>query len=796
MAMITKVKLKSWRSHLETELDFSEGTNALIGIMGSGKTSILDAVCFGLFGTFPALQSKKLRLDDLIMKKPKHQQAAEVVVSFDAGGTEWSVRRVISRVKPTSAELRKNGELVEGPQPSRVNELVEKILKTSYDLFTRAIYSEQNSMDMFLTIPKGHRMKKIDELLAIDKFGKARSSVVSLVNRFNSALNEKRNILSNLEADPSLVNLPSLKEERELLLKEKSRLEQQLSEFKRELVSVERSFAEMKERREQLIALQQEFTAATALLSSIESDIDALKKDLTVEEIAYAEYTDSQIRKELASVEANENLLKENMASEQKRLSDLRGMAASKSAKLDSIENEKIPELKKLMKEGKRIRSLLRTNGPKKIAAHIEKLRADLHRTEAVIQRAEVQIPEIEESISELSVVGSSCPICDQKLTEKKKQKILKEKKARISRLKAQARRAADSARKIEKKITQAEKDLAEARVLEAKLSTLSDLDSQLKFAQGALKVLGREITETEKEAKMVEKALHMLGSEMEGVRKRAEQVRLVVRKRDELSSKIRKSAELQQKITLLKDKKSAIRGFSQPELERLENNRALLMSRISSIETRLSSMAGILQQKRKEIEEIEKRLRLIEKHRLSLEKLKRTAEQLSVLESALLATQGQLRRNFIAAVNQALHNIWTDLYPYRDFYSCRLCIDSGDYVLQLQDSTGWVPADGVASGGERALACLALRIAFALVLSPQLRWLVLDEPTHNLDSRAVEDLAAVLRDRITEFVNQVFLITHSSEMEGAVSGYLYKLERDKEKDGFTRITRIAGPES
>ncbi|RLI96552.1 MAG: DNA replication and repair protein RecF, partial [Candidatus Aenigmatarchaeota archaeon] len=40
--MITKVKLKNWRSHLESEFKFTRGTNALVGILGSGKTSVLN----------------------------------------------------------------------------------------------------------------------------------------------------------------------------------------------------------------------------------------------------------------------------------------------------------------------------------------------------------------------------------------------------------------------------------------------------------------------------------------------------------------------------------------------------------------------------------------------------------------------------------------------------------------------------------------------------------------------------------------------------------------------------------
>lgn len=59
--------------------------------------------------------------------------------------------------------------------------------------------------------------------------------------------------------------------------------------------------------------------------------------------------------------------------------------------------------------------------------------------------------------------------------------------------------------------------------------------------------------------------------------------------------------------------------------------------------------------------------------------------------------------------------------------------------------------ADGVASGGERSIACLALRMAFSTVLAPQLRLFVLDEPTANLDVKSIEVLAQTLRERVTE---------------------------------------------
>src|SRR3990172_9282519 len=171
--MITKIIIKNWRTRLDSELNFSEGTNCFIGPMGSGKTSVMDAICFGLFGTFLQIQQKKMKLEDIIMKKPFQKDSAEVSITFDIGDSEYNVKRTISKGRST-AELRKDNELIEGPQATKVTDEVERILKMNYDLFTRAIYSEQNQLDMFLTIPKGQRMKKIDELLSIDKFERAR----------------------------------------------------------------------------------------------------------------------------------------------------------------------------------------------------------------------------------------------------------------------------------------------------------------------------------------------------------------------------------------------------------------------------------------------------------------------------------------------------------------------------------------------------------------------------------------------------------------------------------------------
>ncbi len=182
----------------------------------------------------------------------------------------------------------------------------------------------------------------------------------------------------------------------------------------------------------------------------------------------------------------------------------------------------------------------------------------------------------------------------------------------------------------------------------------------------------------------------------------------------------------------------------------------------------------------------------MIKTQKAEVVKLEKIIKDLKIFEKALENTQVQLRTEFIEAVNYAMNEIWPNLYPYEDFTGIALNIEAGDYVLQLKDRMDrWINADGIASGGERSLASLALRIAFSLVLAPQLGFLILDEPTHNLDRSAITELANTLRERINEFVNQTFIISHTPELEDAVTGFAYRLERDKTIDGSTKVFKL-----
>ena len=76
------------------------------------------------------------------------------------------------------------------------------------------------------------------------------------------------------------------------------------------------------------------------------------------------------------------------------------------------------------------------------------------------------------------------------------------------------------------------------------------------------------------------------------------------------------------------------------------------------------------------------------------------------------------------------------------------------------------------------------------MVLVPNLNWLILDEPTHNLDEEAVRSLSRALYEQIPNIVDQTFVITHDENLKDAASGSLYIFTRDKSKGEASRVEK------
>jgi len=670
--MITSVALKGWRSHKDSKLNFSEGTNVLIGVMGAGKSSLLDAISFALFGTFPSLKAKKLTMDDIIMNRPKKEDMAEVVVSFQVGGDIYTVKRTIVRGKGTKAEIRKNNELID-TGTTRTTENVERILKVSYDLFSRAVYSEQNGLDYFLTVPKGQRMKKMDSLLQIDKFEKARSSTTSLVNRMKNTITDKTRIVEEMEEKEDFNKVSRLKEDIARLEEKQKELKNKMSEVEKEKQKMEKGLEEIKNEMEKIEELEKQRNILSGRIKNLSEEIESFE-------------------------------IKEKIGDLEKKKKEIESVLEDSDKKLKALEDE-------------------------------------MNETTEKKQKITVSIEDLISKIDNLKSVKGRCPVCDRELTEKHRKKLIDERSEKVS---------------------EKEKELKETIV------EIKRIESEIREV--------KESIEKKKEQKFdIERAIEKI----KGIEEKKERLKDFRREEKELESAISEKRK----------------SFDRERMEEIQDKLKELYGSYTEIKVMLSSNERFLNEKREQLQSLEEKKKMFQEYKSQIKKMEVLIDDLKKFEKALKETQITLRSEFVEAVNATMDRIWEYLYPYDDYTSIRLSIQGGDYVLELRESGGnWVSVEGIASGGERTTACLALRIAFALVLAPSLKWLVLDEPTHNLDVQGVEYLATVLRDKISEFIEQVFLITHDEKLEDAVTGYLYKLERKKEKNEPTQVVLISSP--
>lgn len=166
--MITFKTIK-WRNFLSTGNQFTEvnftknKTNLIIGTNGAGKSTILDALCFSLFGR----SFRKINKPQLI--NTVNEKDCIVEVEFLIGTSEW---KVIRGIKPNIFEIYCNDKVID--QVSAANDqqkwLEQTVLKMNYKSFTQIVILGSSAFVPFMQLPTSHRREVIEDLLDIKIF--------------------------------------------------------------------------------------------------------------------------------------------------------------------------------------------------------------------------------------------------------------------------------------------------------------------------------------------------------------------------------------------------------------------------------------------------------------------------------------------------------------------------------------------------------------------------------------------------------------------------------------------------
>ena len=787
--MINKVQLKNWRSHLDSTLEFTLGTNALLGSMGSGKSSVMNAICFGLFGTFPDLQSRKIKLDDLIMNKPSMKNESQISVDFTIDGKTYSVMRVIERNKGTTySEIREGDKLLDSPNAQRVTELIEKILKINYELFSRAIYSEQNGLDYFLRLPRGERMKRIDSLLMIDKFESTRSNTVTLRNKLTERKIARQSVVDIGDVNDLKKSLDDVEYSLKKLNETRKNLSNELKSKKSQRESLEDKIKEFEEFEKEVDILKSRKNSIEGSIKEIENSIEKYKDMLKGKKLVTSK---EELKNIIKLIEKYQDELNEKRK-EQEVLTET---VSENEVKINFLKNE-TEELKNKIQENLEFKKKL-FNIEKEFGRNLdevlEKEKRELEDKQKIITELLTKLEQTRESLTKITGTKDKCPVCESKISEERRDDLIKEYEDRI---KSYTKNLNENEKIIDNKkqlIINLEKSSRDFEIYSEKIKNLKDIQKKSEEKERDYRTLIEANSRKKQNFMKIKDEVLDIEKTLEKSKEKQQELGSLIEKLIDLTEKEKRQYELSEQLEKINKQTSAYsKKFEEKNVKEIRQNFTEVVSRLSELSTRISGLKEIVAEKENRKKEYQEKIKQIEKQKEEIERLERLIKDLKVFEKALEKTQIQLRENFVDTVNYTMDQIWTDIYPYPDFINARLSIIERDYVLQLQNrSSEWIDVDGIVSGGERSMASLVLRIAFSSVLAPQLKWLVLDEPTHNLDSRSVEDLSETLKTRAGDFAEQVFLITHEKILENAVTGQLYRLSRNKELDEFTKIERI-----
>jgi DNA repair exonuclease SbcCD ATPase subunit len=166
MILFEKIRWKNFLStgNQFTEVDFTKNsTNLIIGTNGAGKSTVLDALTFSLFGK-PFRKINKPQLVNTVNEKD-----CKVEVEFTIGSTEW---KVVRGIKPAIFEIYRNGSALDQSSAALDQQkwLEQNVLKMNYKSFTQIVILGSSTFVPFMQLPAAHRREVIEDLLDIKIF--------------------------------------------------------------------------------------------------------------------------------------------------------------------------------------------------------------------------------------------------------------------------------------------------------------------------------------------------------------------------------------------------------------------------------------------------------------------------------------------------------------------------------------------------------------------------------------------------------------------------------------------------
>jgi exonuclease SbcC len=280
-----------------------EGLFIIVGETGAGKTSILDAITYALYGNTPRWEETTATLENRSFRShfAKDSDPTKVTLSFEVNGQEYRVSRSPAYVLSTGKKVLDSAQLDkitpdEEPETlamksKNVGQKIYSLIKLSSDEFLQVILLAQGRFDIFLKANSSERMELLSKIFNTGRFKTLEDRIEYLKKDIEGELIDNRKgftttvdlIQKQLGADG-----PTQGEELNWVKKLLTRTKEQKSKAELSLDAASKAYEEAEAAKRTAEAQKQlgEYKAALSVAKSKSGQIQVLQKNLDLADSA------------------------------------------------------------------------------------------------------------------------------------------------------------------------------------------------------------------------------------------------------------------------------------------------------------------------------------------------------------------------------------------------------------------------------------------------------------------------------------------------------------------------------
>ena len=353
------VQLENIRSHAKSTVPFARGFNCLVGGLGCGKSTILYAIDFALFGD-PIGRSYEYLLRD-------GENTGSVTLQFVQNGQSYRITRALKRkgknIGQDFEELKlfEDDKLISSAKSEAVAEQVKAITGLDKDIYREIVWVRQEHLKELLDTTPRERQKRLDELFGLSDYETAWGSIAIYQRDYEA---EKR----TYEKDPDIVGMEKLDTEYNKTAEEFSLIELEIEDAAKRFGTAKKTLEEadlklkrLEEVKDQSEELRRKEARLHANLTNTENALTALK-----DKIETKKKTVISLKQRLSTLEKQTadsvTELEEMGFSKDQTLETMRKCLSGFDDKISSLKGEQESNQRGIREDQKRTTSLSTEN--------------------------------------------------------------------------------------------------------------------------------------------------------------------------------------------------------------------------------------------------------------------------------------------------------------------------------------------------------------------------------------------------------------------------------------------------